>query len=250
MLEFDNICRKQQKKKNLTTDQVINFRRRANLAFFHDIFDSRPTSSGRRRRGREGGGGGGGEGGGGGKGGGEGGGGELLQGSNEGPRAAYKIQFYHRGNRRVEIRNNNEARCRGRRAQSSVIALGPFFPRRGSSLRIDGIPFPRSLPLPLRLSRGTCPPRFYSPEWPVYTELPPTVFCSFRKLYTRSLPAGKQADACRPPPPPGLPLRVSIEIQRRGGIMDRPNGRIFAFITRVYLHNVYSGNAFVEALVG
>lgn len=242
MLEFDNICRKQQKKKNLTTDQVINFRRRANLAFFHDIFDSRPTSSGRRRRGREGGGGGGGEGGGGG--------GELLQGSNEGPRAAYKIQFYHRGNRRVEIRNNNEARCRGRRAQSSVIALGPFFPRRGSSLRIDGIPFPRSLPLPLRLSRGTCPPRFYSPEWPVYTELPPTVFCSFRKLYTRSLPAGKQADACRPPPPPGLPLRVSIEIQRRGGIMDRPNGRIFAFITRVYLHNVYSGNAFVEAPVG
>lgn len=73
-----------------TTDQVMNFRRLAFLAFFHDIFDSRPTSSGRRLKGEGGRGERGGVGGGGG-------GGELLQGSNGGPRAAYKIQFYHRG---------------------------------------------------------------------------------------------------------------------------------------------------------
>lgn len=126
----------------------------------------------------------------------------MLQGSNEGPRAAYKIQFYHRGNRRVEIRNNNEARCRGRRAQSSVIALGPFFPRRGSSLRIDGIPFPRSLPLPLRLSRGTCPPGFIHLNGPyIPNSLQPCSALFVNYTLGHYQRANKRTRAARPRPP-------------------------------------------------
>lgn len=50
----------------------------------------------------------------------------------------------------------------------------------------------------------------------------PTVFCSFRKLYTRSLPAGKQADACRPPPPSlgELRSRFNAEGVIRSSLME------------------------------
>lgn len=186
-----------------TTDQVMNFRRLAFLAFFHDIFDSRPTSSGRRLKG-------------------EGGGSEEEleeeEGANcykartEGLEPHIKYNFTTGGNGRVEIRNNNEAR----RAQSSVIARSAhsFSPAR-LLFKNWWNSFPalsHSPPSPSASPAGPVPPPgFYSPEWPVYTELrpfpSPTVFCSFRKLYTRSLPAGKQTDACRPPPLPSRELR-------------------------------------------
>lgn len=107
----------------------------------------------------------------------------LLQGSESKSLEPHIKYNFTTTNWRVEIWNNNETRCLGWKV--TVIVSHSFF---GASLKIYGIPF--LLPVSHGTSAG-----FIHLNGSANVPLP-LVFCSFRKLYTRSLPASKQPDAC------------------------------------------------------